>query len=36
VVGTLREYAGEMEYYERGGMAATGEDGEDDLGGESG
>jgi branched-chain amino acid transport system permease protein len=23
VVGTLREYANEMDYYERGGMAAT-------------
>ena len=30
VVGTLREYAGEMEYYKRGGMAATDETGETD------
>jgi branched-chain amino acid transport system permease protein len=36
VVGTLREYAGEMEYYERGGMAATGDDGDDDdIGGDA-
>jgi len=29
VVGTLREYAGEMAYYERGGMAAANDGGDD-------
>jgi len=31
VVGTLREYAGEMAYYEHGGMAAADADGPDDT-----